>query len=118
MSPVLQRQRGVSLMGAVFVIIVLCVFGLLAMKIVPSYIEYKAIDAAILKARTATNEADARRAFDRAAMTDDITTLTAKDLQISVEGGAVTVSFAYQARLPLFGNASLVLDYAGTTKGR
>jgi len=114
----LFRQRGVSLMGAVFVIIVLVVFALIGMKIVPSYSEYKAIDKAVLKARGAASEAEARKLFATTASMEDISAITPADLQIVKDGGDIIISYAYASKLKLVGPVSLVIDYAGTTKNR
>lgn len=112
------RQRGLSLTGAVFVIVVLCVFALIAMKIVPSYSEYKAVDQAVLKARGAASEAEARKSFANSAALEDITSITPADLKIEKDGGSMVISYAYASKLKLVGPVSLVIDYAGTTKNR
>ena len=38
-----------------------------------------------------------------------------KDLKISGRGDQMEVSFAYQKKVPLYGPASLVIDYKGST---
>ena len=37
------------------------------------------------------------------------------DLVVSKDSGRTEIGFAYEKRIPLFGNVSLLIDYAGTT---
>lgn len=106
-------------MGAMIVIVVLCVVGLLFMKVAPTYLEARAIDTAILKARNgATSDADVRRAYGRLMGVDDIKSVNPSDLVVTKDGDTLIVSYAYSAKIGLVGTASLVIDYAGSTKGR
>ncbi len=119
MSSTLSRQRGLSITGLLFSVALLCVVGLLVMKIVPTVLEAKAMDSAILKARSgSTTDVEARRAFVRASMIDDITSIGPNDLIITKDGGDLVISYAYTAKIRLVGPASLIIEYSGTTKGR
>jgi type II secretory pathway pseudopilin PulG len=114
-----RRQRGLSLIG-LLVVGALIVFGaLLAMKVVPSALEYNAIRSAVTKVASAggTTVRDYQVAFDRYAAVDDITSITGKDLVIEKrQDGQTVVSFQYEKRIPLFGPASLVIDYRGSAQ--
>ena len=116
-SPVSRHaQRGLSLIGLLLGAAVIAFAALLAMKVVPSALEYNAIRSAITKVATAggTSVRDYQVAFDRHAAIDDITTLQGKDLKYTRNGQVVTISFEYEKRIPLVGPASLVLAYEGT----
>ena len=108
------NQRGLSLIGLLVVGVVLVLAAMVAMKVVPSALEYNAIRGAVSKVASAGGNSarDFEVAFDRYAAIDDITSITGKDLVIErrSDGNAV-VSFAYEKRIPLFGPASLVIDY-------
>lgn len=114
-----RRQRGLSLIG-LLVVGALIVFGaLLAMKVVPSALEYNAIRSAVTKVASAggTTVRDYQVAFDRYAAVDDITSITGKDLVIEKrQDGQTVISFQYEKRIPLFGPASLVIDYRGSAQ--
>lgn len=114
-----RRQRGLSLIG-LLVVGALIVFGaLLAMKVVPSALEYNAIRSAITKVASSggATARDYQVAFDRYAAIDDITTITGKDLVIEKgQDGRTVISFQYEKRIPLFGPASLVIDYRGSAQ--
>lgn len=122
--PFPASQRGLSLLGLIVLGVILVFGALITLKVFPTATEFVAVKRAIVKARTDGTDAQSIRvAFDRAAAIDDITSITGKDLQIQREpGGGYQVSFAYEKRIPLFGPASLLLDYRGeassTTKAR
>jgi type II secretory pathway pseudopilin PulG len=112
----LKQQAGISLVGLIVVLAILGFIGVLAMKIVPTYSEYRAISAAIVKAKSAGTTAMAiQDSFNRSAEVNYISTLSGRDLIISRENGEVEVSFAYEKKIPLFGPASLLLEYSGST---
>ena len=116
-SSCLARQRGLGFLGLVFVIILIGAAALLTMRIVPSAIEYQAVLKAVERSKSAASPAAVRAAFDRAAQIDDITSITGKDLDIEPNANnapGFKVSFAYRKELPLFGPASLLLNYTGS----
>ena len=115
-----KSQLGVTLTGLFVGLFVLVLLALLAMKLIPAYIEYatakKAIDA-IARERQATSPQEVRRAFDARAAIDDITAIKAADLEISKAGNAMVIGFAYRKEVPLFSNVGLYIDFAASTAG-
>jgi hypothetical protein len=112
----INAERGISLTGLIFVLAVLGVGAVFAMRIVPSYMEYRNIQTAIGKAKDGGGTvAEMRTSFEKSADINNITAINARDLVITHDNGEPQISFAYEKRLPLVANASLVLDYAGTT---
>jgi len=111
-----KSQRGISLSGLIFVLAVLGFIGVFAMKVFPTYLEYKSSKDAIAAAK-ATNGSpmEMRQAFDKNADINRIETIAGKDLLISKETGETELSFAYQKKIPMFANVSLLIDYAATT---
>jgi Tfp pilus assembly protein FimT len=117
----MNRQRGVSLSGLLMAAVLLAVVALLGMKVVPEVIEYfqivKAVKAVAGDASARNSVADARRAYERYVTVDNITSVTAQDLDISKDGGNLVISFSYEKRIHLFGNVSLLLDFEGSSAG-
>lgn len=110
------RQRGVSLGGLVFALVALGLGAVLAMKIAPTVIEYRAISNAVAGAKAAgTSARDIRAAFDKSASVNYIESIGGKDLLIEKDNGELEVSFAYEKKIALIGPASLLLSYAGST---
>ena len=113
------RQRGISIMGlmaALFVVVILAVFG---MKLIPSFIEYRTARngiEAISREKQGSSVADIRKAFEARTMIDDITSVKPQDLEITKEGSEVVIAFGYRKEVPLFGGVGLYIDYSAKTK--
>jgi hypothetical protein len=117
-KPMAAREQGLSLLGLIAVLFVVVAIALLAMRIIPSFLEFRTAKTAIeLIAPSAQSPAEARRAFENRAAIDDITTIQAKDLEISREGNQLVIAFAYRKEVRLFGPVGLYIDYAANSKG-
>lgn len=111
------REAGVSLTGLIFVLAVLGVAVVFALKLVPTYLEYSAVKDAMARAKEAGGTPrEMQVAFDKSAGVNDVTAIRGRDLVITRDGGDTQISFAYEKRVPLMGNVSLVIDYAGSTE--
>jgi len=106
-------QRGVTLIGLLLVGGLVAVTGVLAAQVVPTVIEYQTILKAVNKAKEGNTVPEVRMIFDRAASIDAISSITAKDLDVTKEDDKVVVSFAYQREFKLVGPAYLTLKYSG-----
>ena len=110
------REAGISLSGLIVVLAVLGAVALLAMKVFPAWEEYRSIKHAIAAAKAAGGGTrEMQQAFERTAEINNITAIASRDLVITRDNGQAQVSFAYEKRIPLAGNVSLLIDYAGTT---
>lgn len=110
------REAGVSLSGLIVVLVVLGALALVAMKVFPAWAEYRSIKNAIVQAKAAgPGTHEIQQAFARNAEINNITAIGGKDLVISRDNGQAEVSFDYEKRIPLAGNVSLLIDFAGTT---
>ena len=111
-------QRGVSIMGLLTGLVLFIVVALFAMKLLPSFMEFRTAKTAIeIIAKSAQNPADVRRAWEARSAIDNITSVTAKDLEIGKDGNQMTVAFAYRKEVPLFGNVGMYIDYAASSRG-
>lgn len=109
------RARGASMLGILFICVAIVLVAVGALKVIPSYLEFRNIRAAAIAARDGGKTVvDIQKAFDRAAQINDITTLSGKDLDIAKDSaGNIVVSFKYEKKIPLFYNVSLIIEYAG-----
>ena len=109
-----HKLAGVSLMGLIIVLIILAVLALFAMKVIPSYMEFRGMKNAIQAiAREKPNgpPAEIRRLFEARSNIDNFESVQPKDLDLSK--GAI--SFAYRKEIPLWTGVALCIDYAATT---
>jgi hypothetical protein len=112
-----SSQRGISLIGLLFVGVVLAFCGVIGAQVAPTLIEYQAISKATNKvAAQGGTVVEIRNNFDKAQAIDDFKAIAGKDLEISKNGDKVVVSFAYQKEIHLGGPAYLLLKYAGSSK--
>ncbi len=116
-----RRQAGVSLMGLIIGLIILAALALFAMKLIPSFMEFRSAKNAIqavAREKQGASLVDIRRAFDNRATIDSIESVKGTDLDISKQGNEVTISFAYRKEVPLFTGVGLYIDYAARTGGK
>ena len=112
------RQVGLSLVGFMFVIVIVALLAVLGMKVVPTVTEFMAVKKAIVNAKASGSTAmEIQNAFDKQRTANYIESVTGKDLEITRTSEGFDVSVAYQKKIELVGPASLVIDYVATTAG-
>lgn len=111
-----KHQQGLTFFGLLVVGILLALAGVVAAQVVPTYIEYLAVQKAVRQASAGTTVGEVRGLFDKAATIDDIRTISGKDLVIGKEGDRVVVSFSYDREIHLAGPAFLVMRYEGRSR--
>lgn len=111
-----KQQQGLTFLGLLVVGILLAFAGVVLAQVVPTYIEFMAVEKATQKASAGTTVAEVRSLFDKAAQIDDIRSVAGRDLEIGKEGDRVVVSFAYSREIHLAGPAYLLMKYEGQSK--
>lgn len=115
--PMQSKQRGLTMFGFLFVAIVLMAVALLAMKLVPAYIEFFSVKKILAtmgqdpEIRSKSN-AEIRDSFSKRANTGYVTVVEPQDLSIDRSGGSPVISAEYEFRTKLVGNVSLVVDFS------
>ena len=116
----MRKQRGVSLMGAIFWMVLIAVVGVSAAKLMPAYIDYfavKKIFAAMEKnGETKGTVVAIRDAFDRRNQIDGVRALNGRDLEISKAGGETVITAAWSQKVPMMNNLSACMDFVVTTE--
>lgn len=119
-APMYSQQRGLTMFGFLFVAIMLVLVALLAMKLVPAYIEFFTVKEIIstmghsTDIRTKGNR-EIRNDFSARANTSYVTVVKPDDLVITREGGVPVISVDYEYRTKLVGNVSLVVDFSASS---
>jgi hypothetical protein len=116
-SPV--RQRGITLFGLLFWAIVVGFIALVTMRVLPTMNEYFTIQKAVNKIAHdgGTTVPEIRAAFDRTKDVEySITSISAKDLNITKENDKVVISFAYDKEIELLKPVFLLIKYEGRSK--
>jgi Domain of unknown function (DUF4845) len=115
-----SRQNGVTLFGLIIGLVVLVFAALLAMKLIPPYMEYhtaKNAIQAIARSQQGGSLSDIRRAWEGRAAVDDISAIKGSDLEISKDGNHLVLSFSYRKEVPLFSNLGVYIDFAASSRG-
>lgn len=111
-----SRQRGLSFVSLVFLLVIFVAIGYVATKSFPLFMEWQSINKAAKKASAESTVNDVRAAFDRAAVIDDIRSISGKDLEVTKQNEKVLVSYSYTQEIPLFGPAFLLYRFQGSSK--
>lgn len=114
-----SRQRGLSLIGWVVVLIVLVVFGTATFRMAPAYMEYNTIRSAINSVlsdnKTALmSEREVRDAVGKRFTINQVDVIGVRDLEIQKAGGMMSVGIDYEVRRPLFYNVFVVMEFDHT----
>ena len=114
-----KQQLGVSIMGLIIALVLVIVIALFAMKVLPSFMEFRTAKAtiqAVARSGVSTPQ-DVRRAFENRAAIDNVGSIRPQDLEITKEGNQTVISFAYRKEIPLFTGVGLYIDYAANSRG-
>ena len=113
------KQQGISLKGTIFWLAILGFFGVMAAKIMPTYVEYYTVKKMLRAMEEAGdlkgNVRDIRNSFDKRNAIEDVKSVRPDDLEITKEGGEAVVTANWSVRVPLVHNISACLDFTATT---
>ena len=116
-----KPQQGMTFLSLLAVIVVGSFFAVLAMKLVPSYIEYFTVKKALGRLAhdpdfSNMSKSQVLEAFNKTTAVDNITSVDSKDLSfLRDESGKTVVSVDYQVVVPLAANVSVLLDFEAST---
>ena len=119
----MKKQLGVSLGGLMMVCFVLVFVALLGFKLFTPYMQYFSIEktfksmAVDPEVRGGTRS-QAMAAWSRYSLIENITAISGDDIEITKEGNDVVLSTSYSAKVPLFANISLLIDFNPTSASR
>lgn len=118
--PLKSKQRGLTMFGFLFVAIVLVAVAMLAMKLVPAYIEFFSVKKILAtmgqesEIRSKSN-AEIRSDFIRRTSAGYVTVVKSEDLSIDRSSGVPVITAEYEFRTKLVGNVSLVVDFLASS---
>lgn len=116
-----QRQRGVTLFGLLLWAIIIGFVALIGMRVLPTMNEYFTIQKAINKiaGEGYTTVPEIRTAFEKQKEIEySITSISAKDLDITKENDKVVIRFAYDKEVEIMSPVYLLIKYQGSAKAK
>jgi len=113
-----RAQRGLSMMGFLFVAAVVVVGVMIGFRTLPSYIEYFTVKKVMQKTLQDAPEPFSltkfRNDFDLKASADYIDSVRGTDIDVVKEGNALVATATWTNKLHMVGNVSVVLDFEAT----
>jgi len=113
------RQRGLSLSGLIVTLAILGFVGIMAAKLLPSYVEYWNVRKmfAQMEKNGSLNSPPPhiRYEFDKLNAISDVRSIGSKDLEIANQGGQTVVSADWSVKVPLVANISACVDFSAST---
>ena len=115
-----KSQSGLSLIVVLLVGGILAAVLLVGLKLIPVISEYFGIRRAIAAVASGADPQTAtvpqlRFAFTKRAIVDDISSISATDLDITKENGQIVISVDYSRKVHLVSNVSLLIDFSVST---
>ncbi len=117
MDTLKDKQRGVSFSGFIMVAFVLIFAAILGMKMVPAYMHSTQLSSIFKSIATdpamqSASIKEIKDSYQKRAMMNSITDITAEDIDIDKEGTMLSLSASYSVKIPLFANITLLLDFS------
>ena len=112
-----RSQRGLSMIGFLFVAVVAVTCVMVGFRVLPAYIEHYSIQKAMKQALDESRDltaAEIRNNFQKHADAGYIESINGKDLEVVKTRNEVSVSASWTRKLPMVANVSLLLEFEAT----
>jgi len=114
-----RRQRGVTFIGWLFLLIPVAILGYVGIRLVPIYLNYMRVAQSVAQTASEmkTDEAASltpvliRASLSKHFDIESITFPDVKDVAITRDGTGWTIEAKFEDTAPLIGNISLVVDF-------
>jgi hypothetical protein len=115
-STMRKSQAGLTIFGFLLVAAVVVIFAMVGFRVVPSYVEYYSVKRALedtMRSGTAdpNNPMPFRRELERRLQTGYVENVKAADAVLTRQSTQVVAELAWERRLHMFGNASILLEF-------
>jgi type II secretory pathway pseudopilin PulG len=114
-----RAQRGMSLIGLMAWAIIIGFIGYLAVRVLPTVNEFLTVQRAVdrVAADSPATVGEVRKAFERQKDIEySISSISAKDLEITKENEKLVIRFAYDKEIPIVEPVYLLIKYRGRSK--
>lgn len=110
-----KRSNGITLIGFLFLLLIIGFFGYLAMRLIPMYVEYMGVVKAMEQVRTEPNTANMSPEeirnrlifrFNTQYVADDA--IPRQSIRIIRQGNGSTLQVTYERRVPFVYNLELI----------
>jgi hypothetical protein len=114
-----RRQRGVTLIGWLVLLIPVAVVGYMGIRLVPIYLNYLSVSKSINATVTSMKDEDVstltpgliRAAVGKNFETNSIDYPEIKDIAVTRDGSGWVIESKYSQEVPMFYNISMIVDF-------
>ena len=112
-----HRQRGMTMLGILFIVVVMGAWVYAGIRLLPKYLEYMRVASTLEKVRDefdsnpGSTEFMLRKAVERHFDIEMVEVITSNDIEIKKSGGEFTMRAAYEDTVPLAGNVSFLVTF-------
>lgn len=115
----MKLQSGLTILGFLLVAAVVVIFAMVGFRVVPSYVEYFSVKKALEDTMRGggadpNNPLAFRNELTRRLQTSYVEDVKASDAILTRSGSQVVAEMAWERRLHMFGNASILLEFEAT----
>ena len=115
----IRRQRGVTFIGWLILLIPMAILGYVAIRLVPIYLNYMRVAHSVEQTATEMKTDDVatltplliRATLSKHFDIESITFPDVKDVTVTRDGTGWTIEAKFEDAAPLFGNISMVVDF-------
>ena len=119
-----RRQRGVTFIGWLILLIPVAILGYVGIRLVPIYLNYMRVAHSVQQTTVEMKTDDVatltplliRATLSKHFDIESITFPDVKDVTVTRDGGGWTIEAKFEDSAPIFGNISLVVDFDKVAK--
>ncbi len=110
-----RTQHGLSMIGFLFVAVVVVVVAMIGFRVTPAYIEYFAVQRAMQETlsqmQNISSAQEFRRAIDGRLNVNYVEAVKASDFEFKKQGNVITATASWERKLHVAGNAFILLEF-------
>jgi hypothetical protein len=109
-----RNERGLTMIGFLFVAGVIVLFVIVGFRVLPSYVEYYSVEKVLqstLREEPSASQAELKRALSKRIQAEYIDSVNAGDLVVTRDGNQLVATLSWQKVLPMIANASILLEF-------
>lgn len=112
----MHRQRGMTPIGWILVLLLIAFFALIALKLIPVYLESFSVATVISDLKDepgigSKNASEIINIVKKRLTINNVYGVTADDIFVEKIGGTMTISAEYEVRKTLLGNVDLCISF-------
>ena len=119
-----RRQRGVTFIGWLILLIPVAILGYVGIRLVPIYLNYMRVSHSVQQTAVELKSDDVstltpvliRATLSKHFDIESITFPDVKDVSVTRDGSGWTIEAKFEDTAPVFGNISLVIDFDSVSK--